>query len=357
MHIKDLEPVLNGMTSAIFLVGRKRNLLFANNAAETLFGKHQTGIDFVKIVRHPDCLLALGNVLSGQSQSDAMFELQQPMRTTYQIKVTALNAGKKSNDIPRAMITFDNISHIRDAQQMRSEFVANVSHELRSPLTALSGFIETLQTLAKDDLQARERFLNIMAREAKRMDRLIGDLLSLSRVEANKHMRPEAVVYLTVIVEQAIALLAKQAEENSCAINLQIAQGIKDLVQGDADQLLQVFLNLIENAMKYGASEKGVEINISNPEHVVGIDGPAILVQVTDYGSGIAPEHLSRLTERFYRVDNGRSRQSGGTGLGMAIVKHILTRHRGRLKISSTVGEGSNFTISLPCSAKNPELS
>jgi len=348
VSIESLAPVLNGLTGAAFLVDRRRTLLFANSAGQALFGQNLTGLNFVQTVRHPNCLLAIDRVLFGQDRSEAVIELQQPVRTIYKVTVTALNRKTQAGDVPRALVCFDNISHIREAEQMRSEFVANVSHELRSPLTALSGFIETLQTVAKDDPEAQERFLEIMSREAQRMDRLIGDLLSLSRVEANKYIRPKTVVDVVSIAEQAIAVLSKRAEEGGHAIDLKADDGLVGLVQGDADQLLQVFLNLIENAMKYGDSDKGIEVRISSLERVGGMDGPGVSVQVTDYGSGIAPEHLSRLTERFYRVDGGRSREKGGTGLGLAIVKHILTRHLGRMRITSTVGEGSRFTVFLP---------
>ncbi len=348
MNIQHLAPVLNGMTVAIYLLNRKRKVLFANHAAEALFGKAAPGMDFVQIIRHPDCLSALDKVLGRTAQAEATFELLQPVRTSYHVTASALNPGDKSHDIPRAIVSLENVSHIREAEQMRSEFVANVSHELRSPLTALTGFIETLQTAAKDDAAARERFLDIMSREANRMDRLIGDLLSLSSVEARKHIRPQNQVRLGRIVERAMAILAGPSGKTEGLMTLHQPSDLNDLVYGDEDQLLQVVLNLLENALKYGSSERGVDIGLSNPDHAVGIDGAPVALTVTDYGEGIAPEHLSRLTERFYRVDNSRSRQKGGTGLGMAIVKHILTRHHGQLKIDSTVGKGSRFTVLLP---------
>jgi two-component system phosphate regulon sensor histidine kinase PhoR len=230
---------------------------------------------------------------------------------------------------------------------MRADFIANASHELRTPLAALSGFIDTLLGSARDDAEARTRFLAIMKTQADRMARLIDDLLSLSRVELTEHMHPETPVDLVPIVRQVADGLQTLALDRNVEINLAQPAG-PITVAGDRDELTRVFENLIENALKYGANGKRVDIGFAqttSPDNA-----PEILVTVRDYGPGIAAEHIPRLTERFYRVDVSQSRAEGGTGLGLALVKHILNRHRGKLAIKSGAGHGAAFTVRLPLS-------
>jgi two-component system phosphate regulon sensor histidine kinase PhoR len=230
---------------------------------------------------------------------------------------------------------------------MRADFVANASHELRTPLAALSGFIETLQGPAREDAKARERFLAIMQEQARRMARLIDDLLSLSRIELNAHRRPDTPVDLVPIVRQVIDGLQTLARDRGVTVNVETAAALT--VLGNRDELVRVFENLVENALKYGAAGKRVDITLALAAAAEG--EPEARVSVRDYGPGIAPEHLPRLTERFYRVDVRESRAQGGTGLGLALVKHILNRHRGRLSIESTPGAGATFIVHLPIAA------
>ena len=240
------------------------------------------------------------------------------------------------------LCVFRDVTEEERAGEMRRDFVANVSHELRTPLTALMGFIETLKHAAKDDPKARDMFLGIMEAEAGRMNRLVRDLLQLSRVEAEERVRPKEAVALKPLLEGVIGSLKGVAERKGDRVEL---SGDPAVVPGDADQLTQVFTNLIENALKYGAAGQVVRVSLS-PEETV--RGPAVRVEVADQGEGIDPVHLPRLTERFYRVDSHRSREMGGTGLGLAIVKHIVSRHRGWLRVESVVGEGSRFSVVLP---------
>jgi two-component system phosphate regulon sensor histidine kinase PhoR len=237
------------------------------------------------------------------------------------------------------------LTPMRRVEEMRADFVANVSHELRTPLAALTGFIETLQGPARDDPKARERFLGIMQAQAWRMARLIDDLLSLSRIEQRAHQRPDTPVDLVPIVRQVIDGLQMLSQDRGVAIDLKIPTD-PVTVRGDRDELIRLFENLIENALKYGASGKRVDVTIGRAASPGG--RAEAQVSVRDYGPGIASEHLPRLTERFYRVDVGESRAQGGTGLGLALVKHILNRHQGRLTIDSKPGEGATFTARLP---------
>ncbi len=243
------------------------------------------------------------------------------------------------------LVAFHDLTPLRRAEEMRADFVANASHELRTPLATLSGFIETLQGPARDDVTARERFLKIMQAQATRMARLIDDLLSLSRIELNAHLRPDKEVDLAAIVRQVADGLQTLARDRGVEVKV-TAPAKPLLVQGDRDELLRVFENLVENALKYASSGKRVDIDVAIGEGL-GARREA-RVAVRDYGPGIAPEHLPRLTERFYRVDVVESRAQGGTGLGLALVKHILNRHGGRLTIESALGQGATFVSFLP---------
>jgi two-component system phosphate regulon sensor histidine kinase PhoR len=228
---------------------------------------------------------------------------------------------------------------------MRADFIANASHELRTPLAALLGFIETLQGTAKDDPVAREKFLAIMQGQATRMARLIDDLLSLSRIELNAHLQPNTPLDLAPIVRQVADGLQTLARDRDVAIKV-AAPPDAMIVLGDRDELIRALENLVENALKYGAAGKRIDITLSRGQTRAGT--PEVRLAVRDYGPGIAPEHLPRLTERFYRVDVVESRAQGGTGLGLALVKHVLNRHGGRLAIESTPGAGATFTMHLP---------
>jgi two-component system phosphate regulon sensor histidine kinase PhoR len=245
------------------------------------------------------------------------------------------------------LISMQDLTPLRRVEEMRADFVANASHELRTPLASLSGFIDTLQGPARDDPAARERFIEIMKGQARRMARLIDDLLSLSRIELNAHLQPQTTADVASVVRQVADALQVLATERGVTIDIK-APAEPLVVIGDRDELTRVFENLIENALKYGGGGKKVDVALERAE---GAEAPGeAVVVVRDYGAGIPPEHLPRLTERFYRVDVGHSRAEGGTGLGLALVKHIVNRHRGRLTIESTLGQGAAFTVRLPLS-------
>ncbi len=342
MSTNDLPLVLDAVDEPVLLVDRDRIIVHANRPAENAFGHSLVGQPFVRALRHPQVLECLDRVLAGEERARTQMRLAPPEQTTY--SVTAVHLASNN---PAVAITLRDVSPLLEAAQMRSDFVANVSHELRSPLTTLTGLIETLQGAAKDDPEARSRFLEIMERESSRMDRLIGDLLSLSNVEGQERVQPTEMVDLRQIINGVISTLAERREGKDREL---IFESTAELcpVFGDADQLVQVFQNLIENALKYASPEGAVTVTLDNVEQAPGFGGRVWSIAVQDQGEGIHPEHLPRLTERFYRIDSGRSRQMGGTGLGLAIVKHIVNRHRGRLKISSVLGQGTRITVLLP---------
>jgi two-component system phosphate regulon sensor histidine kinase PhoR len=242
-------------------------------------------------------------------------------------------------------------SRERALERMRADFVANASHELRTPLAGLIGFIETLRGPASDDPPAQQRFLGIMAEQAERMNRLIDDLMSLSRIELTEHQPPAERVDLADLVEGVLAGFEPRIASQHVTLTLDLPQNLPTIT-ADADQLAQVASNLVDNALKYGKPGGVLLVTIALTEP--GGRWPAragLVLSVRDDGRGIAREHLPRLTERFYRVDKARSRTGtapSGTGLGLAIIKHILNRHRGQLGIESEVGKGSVFSVWLP---------
>jgi len=329
------------------LVDQTERIIAANPDALTLLGQQITGRHFATILRQPTVLDAIEAALRDKRPHQArMLSNDGAQDTSYDVICRYVNGIGAVNG-GAVLISFQDVTHLEQAVQMRRDFVANVSHELRTPLTALMGFIETLRGPARDDAGARDRFLGIMEGEAGRMNRLVGDLLSLNRVETEERVRPKDTVNLTETLEATITSLRPLADDAQVKLSLAAPED-PVFVVGDADQLRQVFTNLIENAIKYGGSGGRVDAVLSASDRDPAVRGPAARVQVIDKGPGIDPVHLPRLTERFYRADNHRSRELGGTGLGLAIVKHIINRHRGRLRVESELGQGSVFTVILP---------
>ncbi|MDD9910724.1 MAG: ATP-binding protein [Ahrensia sp.] len=341
----DLRSLLGAAEDPMLLVDRNWSIVEANDAAEELFGHELPGQPLVRALRNPDAIRALSSVLDRGGRAKAEITLSNPDPIPFRLRVASLS-GVEAGEAA-AVIVLRDISPWQAAQQMRSDFVANVSHELRSPLTTLAGLIETLRTTASDDPEAQARFLGIMSREAARMDRLIGDLLSLSRVEADERIRPTDPVDLIATIRNVLTIIAERAEASDRTLSFE-PDLEACLVAGDSDQLTQVFQNLLENAVRYSRQGGSVHISIERRKPMPKFATEVWAISISDEGEGIAPEHIPRLTERFYRVDSGRSRQMGGTGLGLAIVKHIVNRHRGRLVITSRQGVGTTMTVLLP---------
>jgi len=287
------------------------------------------------VLRNPDVLAAIAEARRGFS-TNVPFSLPVPIERHYQAYAARISVSPSVT----AVLLHD-LTVVKRSEQLRADFIANASHELRTPLAAVTGFIETLRGPAREDEAARDQFLDIMGVEAARMRRLIDDLLSLSRIEMNEHVKPEGRIGLESVVRQAAAALKPLAAQDGITITVE-AQAQVPPVMGDQDELAQLFQNLIHNAIKYGREKGRVQISVGQLP-----DGP-VFAAVRDDGEGIAPNAIPRLTERFYRVDVKRSRERDGTGLGLAIVKHIISRHQGRLNIESKLGEGSVFTVLLP---------
>ena len=342
-----LHMVIDAVPEATVVLDDAGYVVHANRLAEDLFGARRRGGGHVaSISRDPGLLAAVDQaLLSGDPASVELHE-RVPFERRLLATVAPLSQARSGAHGPALVVSFRDLSEQDRLARMRADFVANASHELRTPLASLRGFVETLQGAAKDDAQARERFLKVMNEQAERMTRLIDDLLSLSRVEMREHLPPAERVDLNDAVGHVIQALQPIAAQAGTTIEFSPLEAPAD-VRGDRDEIVQVFQNLVQNAIKYGKS--GGRIGVSIKREAAGGGRPArFMVAVTDDGAGIAPQHLPRLTERFYRVNVAASREKGGTGLGLAIVKHILNRHRGELGITSTVGQGSTFAVTLP---------
>jgi len=298
----------------------------ANPPAVSLFGAHVQGQNVRLALRHPD-VLAL--ITSGRNGSVRVTGLS-TSGSIWEVQCNALSDGQQ-------MLMLTDLSVQASVARAHADFVANASHELRTPLAAILGYVETLlDPKAGDDPATRNRFLGIIGKEAQRMQGLVEDLMSLSRIEAVKHQQPTDKVDLVAIARLCVGEVAEQ-DRVSFSTNVETAP-----MMGDQGQLAQVLRNLVENAFKYGAADGHIRVSLEQ-----GQTG-WINVSVADEGEGIAPEHMPRLTERFYRADSARSRQVGGTGLGLSIVKHIVERHRGRFDIVSRVGHGTTATCIFP---------
>lgn len=342
-----MERALNALPVPILLLNNGQNVVRANRASEELLGGKLEGRDLAAVLRNPDVVTALEQASRTGLGQDVAFSLQAPVPRHFSARVAPLS--EHAADGTSMVLALVDMTAMRRADQMRADFIANASHEIRTPLTTLRGFIETLSGPAEEDLEAQRKFLAIMAQHAERMTRLVDDLLSLSRIEMNEHTVPTSRVELPPLLATVVDSLDWQASQRGAKIEQNIEAELPSL-SGDAGELTQLFQNLIDNAIKYG--REGGAVQVRAWQEATGERGTDeainIMVSVSDEGEGIEREHLPRLTERFYRVDNARSRELGGTGLGLAIVKHIASRHRAALTIESEFGKGSTFTLKFP---------
>lgn len=348
--------ILENLTDPLLFIDRNETILLANKAATDMFGKKVIDHKISDFLMDSEALYAIkGSIETGKSAT-VEFTLQQPHTKSYLLRIHVHDKSGSildgSNPDSRTLLlTIYDITSIREAERMRVDFVANVSHEMRTPLASILGFVETLQGPAKNDAEVSKRFLKIMQEEASRMLRLIEDLLSLSSIERDVHIPPSDKVSLNKTIDNVIDTLNTQLASKNMTTLFE-HKNFAEIITADRDQLTQVFQNLIENAIKYGADDSQIEITLSLYENEN--DAQTYLkVRIQNRGLGIAQEHIARLTERFYRVDTARSRSLGGTGLGLAIVKHILQRHDGKLEFESEVGKYTAAIVYLPVTIKN----
>jgi two-component system phosphate regulon sensor histidine kinase PhoR len=333
--------ILERLPDPVLVLARDHVVRRANAAARSSFGD-----DLPAVLRHPSVRGAIDRALATTLSQTAEVGLRAPV--TRDLYATVVPMDPPLADGGEALVVLSDRTRERVVERMRADFVANVSHELRTPLASLIGFVETLRGPAADDPPAQQRFLEIMAEQGARMNRLIDDLLSLSRIELTEHQTPSEPLDLTGLISRMVAGFEPRLAERKVQLALRIATDLP-VVAGDADQMAQVLQNLLDNGLKYGrdGGVLSLDVTVSQPgKHWPSRRG--IVVAVADQGPGIPREHIPRLTERFYRVDKGRSRAVGGTGLGLAIVKHIVNRHRGQLLIESEEGKGTTVSFWLP---------
>lgn len=346
--------IIDALPDATIVLGESGDVLHYNAGASELFPGLKAAQPVSRATRNPVLIDAIER--AGKQTGEAVVvQLAERIPIERRLAASAIRLsgiGRVPPQQPAMLVTFRDLSEQDKLAQMREDFIANASHELRTPLASLKGFLETLQGPARNDDGARDRFLAMMASQAERMSRLIDDLLSLSRIEMREHLLPRGIVELNEVAGYALQTLEPLAETAGVEIAL-LPLGRPARIRGDRDEIVQVVLNLVQNAIVHGVGGRGgsgargaitVQIGRSTPLNGA---APRVSIAVSDRGAGIAPEHLPRLTERFYRANAAASRAKGGTGLGLAIVKHIVARHRGELGIASRLGEGSTFTVSF----------
>ncbi|MGC6518148.1 MAG: ATP-binding protein [Candidatus Puniceispirillaceae bacterium] len=336
LQVMQLEGFSNLIEDGLLLVNHEQIIIYANGSASKMLGEELVNRSLSSVIHNIGFDDIFDNLQKRQKADEFLYTHTKPVMRQFRIKLMGM--GESYIGVLIMDMTLQ-----RNLDKVRRDFVANVSHELRSPLTSLVGFIETLQNTDNLTIDEKTHFLSIMEEESKRMTRLIDDLISLSRVEVEEHILPNEEVRLDEVIGSVSAILQDRASKQ--AMNITIDNAMTDgraLIKGETDEMVEVFHNLIENAVKYGYPDSVIAISLR--EEQTGF----VTCEVENQGDGIEQRHIPRLTERFYRVDKARSRQKGGTGLGLAIVKHIVNRHRGDMKIKSVIGEKTSFTITLP---------
>jgi two-component system phosphate regulon sensor histidine kinase PhoR len=335
----------DALADPCLVLDRRSVVLHANAAASRQFPSVGNGNPITFSLRNPELVGAIEAAMRNGSVRSIELHETVPSETWDKVVVSPLHRPGRDwldDEDRQLVVTFQSLTELKRVDALRSDFIANASHELRTPLASLLGFIDTLLGPAAKDAAAREKFLGIMRGQAERMSKLIDDLLSLSRIEMHQHVRPTGSIDLAGLLREVREGLMMQAKAADVEIRLNMFEG-PSTTTGDRGQLYEVFENLMDNAIKYGAGGKFIEVSLAP----AGRPGFQHMVTVIDHGPGVEPEHVPRLTERFYRIDADISRKKKGTGLGLAIVKHIVTRHRGQLSIKSKPGEGMRVDVFL----------
>jgi len=334
-------PIADALPDPAIILARDGTILAFNGKAWDLFEGLKKGAHISSATRSPQVLDAVRGCGSSREQQTVTFSERVPVERHMAATVSWLGLPAAAG--PSILVYLRDLTEQRRLDQLRADFIANASHEIKTPLASLLGFIQTLHGAARHDEAARDRFLPIMAKQGERMARLIDNLMSLSRVEMRAHLKPQGEIAIAELVEQACEALEPMAAEADVTVGVESEVGVVT-VQGDRDELTQVFINLVHNAIKYGRKGGSVQVKLKRQRSG---SQDMIAISVEDDGPGIPSQHLPRLTERFYRVAGSSALEKGGTGLGLAIVKHVVNRHRGELRIASEVGAGSKFTVLL----------
>jgi two-component system, OmpR family, phosphate regulon sensor histidine kinase PhoR len=348
-HKRALQDMIGILDVPAFALDEDNAVAGANGPAREIFPKIAEGRLIHQISRDPPLLEAVQRARDLDTSQACEVQSRGPINRRLFASVTPMSSAVTAGHKRHLLLQFRDLTEQDRLMQLRTDFIANASHELRTPLASIKGFVETLQGPASGDAKAREKFLGIMQSQAARMTRILDDLLSLSRIEMREHVPPSEIIDIGAILRATVEGLEPLARQAHIALRYAPPAGTHH-VRGDRDELVQVFQNLIQNAIKYGREDGNVEVTLAEQPGQPR-QRTKIAVSVKDNGPGIAEEHLPRLTERFYRVDTATSRERGGTGLGLAIVKHIVSRHRGELKIDSALGKGSTFTVIFDAAA------
>ena len=331
------ELFINQLEDTIIILNKFNIITYSNKAAVENFGLNLEGKHIGSEIRIPELLDAIDNNKIDKELKKIDIELKIPVFKFYKISIISIKSD-------HTLIVIRDFTEMRKSQNMRSDFIANASHELKTPLVSIKGFLETITDSAKNDLKSQKKFLEIMKSEANKMEILIEDLMLLSRIELQEHIRLKDKVDIKEVIENIILLNSKKINEKKLNVNLNIKEGERFVI-GDKEKLSAVFLNLLDNAIKYSGNSKSIKIE--SAKNTSGLKNYSS-ISVIDEGFGIATEDIHRITERFFRTENAKKLKIEGTGLGLAITKHIINQHRGELKITSKFGKGSEFIVSLP---------
>ena len=340
IHFKEIN-FLNEINDPIILLDKYKTINYINKEGIKKFGNQALGKHIASIIRVPDLLQSIDLCLANKTNEIVDIEINIPLFQFFKASII-YNVSKDLQDDETVVLFLKDVTEIIKAQRFRSDFIANASHELKTPLVSIKGFLETISGPAKDDKKAQEEFIPIILQQANRMENLINDLLSLSRIELEEHLQPQDKVNLKEIFQSVEDIHQNKLKEFEFKNNL-----TEDIyVKGDYEGLLKVFSNLIDNSIKYSENNKIIEIN--HREIKGKLLGIAYEIIVLDRGIGIHKDKINRVTERFFRVDPFKSSQRGGTGLGLSIVKHEINKHRGVFEIESDLGMGTKSIVYLP---------
>ena len=340
IHFKEIN-FLNEINDPIILLDKYKTINYINKEGIKKFGNQALGKHIASIIRVPDLLQSIDLCLANKTNEIVDIEINIPLFQFFKASII-YNESKDLQDDETVVLFLKDVTEIIKAQRFRSDFIANASHELKTPLVSIKGFLETISGPAKDDKKAQEEFIPIILQQANRMENLINDLLSLSRIELEEHLQPQDKVNLKEIFQSVEDIHQNKLKEFEFKNNL-----TEDIyVKGDYEGLLKVFSNLIDNSIKYSENNKIIEIN--HREIKGKLLGIAYEIIVSDRGIGIHKDKINRVTERFFRVDPFKSSQRGGTGLGLSIVKHEINKHRGVFEIESDLGMGTKSIVYLP---------
>ncbi|HRU42214.1 MAG TPA: ATP-binding protein [Candidatus Diapherotrites archaeon] len=338
---------MSSMINGIIAVDNSEEILFINPVAESLLGitdREVTGKHILQVVRNNSIDNYLKKILMNKEFFSTEVNFDDSNEKILKLYANPIKQNG-ANDIEGIIITIQDVTELRKLERIRTEFIANVSHELKTPLTSIKGFAETLKSFDFDDRQDAIRFLNIIEDEAERLYRLINDILSLSELEQRKTKALRDKIDIEKAVEEVLSVLKSQSDKKNIRLSVKIREGL-DSLSGDGDKFKQMLINLIDNAVKYTPENGKVSIEAYKQSHDADLD--KLIIKVKDNGIGIPKQHIPRLFERFYRVDKARYRSIGGTGLGLAIVKHIVILFNGEIEVTSEVGKGTEFRIILP---------